>query len=223
MKGIFVIGTDTGVGKTMVCAGILKMLQGTTIKPSYWKPVQTGTIHGDDTTEVKTISGLADSYFMEPAFRFPEPLSPFSAASKWGKTIELKHLVTLVQQRTQQGDFVIIEGAGGLLVPYHQDWNQLDFIKAVGFPILIVGRDNVGVINQSLLTIESAKRADIPILGVVLTHSTGHSGNSDLITQFSGVKVLLEIMPKADHNMLAAEVSRCEALKQSFGLNHKTV
>ena len=83
--GVFVIGVDTGVGKTTLCAGLLKMLVGSR-KVAYWKPVQTGTIVGDDTKDIRKATQLSDDYFVEPAYRFPDPLSPHFAARKWGKT-----------------------------------------------------------------------------------------------------------------------------------------
>ncbi len=222
MKGVFVIGTDTGVGKTAVCAGLLKMTQGQK-KGTSWKPVQTGTIRGDDTSEVKMLSNLQASSFIEPAFRFPEPLSPYKAAEKWGKKISLSELSSLLKKEIEQEKFVIVEGAGGLLVPYDREWLQIDLIKASEFPVLIVGKDKVGVINQVLLTLAALKDENIAVLGVVLTHSTGNSGNAEVITEFSKTKVILELLPKEDKRLLVAEVERCEELRRFMGVPVLTV
>ena len=213
MKGLFVIGTDTGVGKTLVCAGILKSIQGVRIA-QYWKPVQTGTIHGDDTTEVKSLSGADAKCFLDPVYRFPEPLSPFMAAKKWGKKIELDVLKDTLTRQSDRDGALIIEGAGGLLVPYDIQTLQLDFIKASGFPVLIVGRDKVGVINQALLNIKVLQEESIPVAGIVLTHSVGNSGNAEAIKAFSDAEVLLELQHKEDKRLLVAEIARSGLLSR---------
>jgi dethiobiotin synthase len=222
MKGIFVIGTDTGVGKTFVCAGLLKMFQGEK-KTAYWKPVQTGVIQGDDTAEVKMLTGLDSSSFIEPAYRFPEVLSPYAAAKKRGKKIELEGLNSSLQNKVKEGQFVVVEGAGGVLVPYDISWAQLDLIKASGFPVLIVGKDKVGVINQALLSIQALQKESIPVLGVVLTHSTGTRSNAEVIEEFSEVKVLLEVTAKEDQRLMVAEVERSESLRKALGVKKATV
>lgn len=222
MKGIFIIGTDTGVGKTVVCAGLLRMAQGLK-KAVYWKPVQTGVLRGDDTAEVKSLSALDPSCVINPAFRFPETLSPYKAAEKWGKTIELDGLMGTVINETESGHFMIVEGAGGVLVPYGRQLLQRDFIKATGFPVILVGRDKVGVINQALLTLSALKDANIPCLGVILTHSTGNSGNGDAIKELANTEVLLELLPKEDKRILVAEVERTEKLRKIIGISSPIV
>jgi len=222
MKGIFVIGTDTGVGKTVASAGLLKIAQRLG-KAAYWKPVQTGVIRGDDTAEVKALSGLEPSCFVEPAFRFPEPLSPYKAAEKWGKKIELEALLKILKSETDQGKFMIVEGAGGVLVPYDRTWLQINLIKQSGLPVILVGKDKVGVINQVLLTVRALKEADIPFLGTIITQSTCTSGNSDVIKEFSDTEVLLELLPKEDKRILVAEVERSERLRKVMRIASPTV
>lgn len=222
MKGVFVIGTDTGVGKSVVCAGLLKMAarNGSAV---YWKPIQTGTIHGDDTQEVKALTGLDANHFMEPLYRFPEVLSPYMAAKKWGKKIEMAPIVSGIQKATDENRFVVIEGSGGLLVPYDESWNQLDLIKASQLPVLIVGKDKVGVINQALLTVEALKRETMALLGVVLTSSSGTDANSSVIEKFGNCSVIYSLLHKEDRKMLMADIERCDALKNIFKFNHPTV
>src|SRR5262245_3565392 len=108
--GVFVIGVDTGVGKTTLCAGLLKMLVGAR-KVAYWKPVQTGTIVGDDTKDIRKATQLSEDYFVEPSYRFPDPLSPHFAARKWGKTLDTKVIVDAFEQAKRDKGFLIIEGA----------------------------------------------------------------------------------------------------------------
>lgn len=222
MNGVFVIGTDTGVGKSVVCAGLLKMAARTK-SAVYWKTVQTGTIHGDDTQEVKGLTGLDNSYFIEPAFRFPEVLSPYMAAKKWGKKIELSPIVEKIKSLAAEGRFLIIEGAGGVMVPYDTQWRQIDLIKAAGLPVLVVGKDKVGVINQALLTIEALRKDSIPCLGVVLTASSGADSNSKVIEEFGQLPVLYSLPNKEDKKMLTADIERCETLQKILKSENPTV
>src|SRR4051812_4109951 len=91
MDGIFVTGTDTGVGKTTVSAGLLALLHGK--NAVYWKPVQTGTVIGDDTEEVKALTEFGPESYMVPAYRFPDPVAPSIAAVKWKKPISMDTLL----------------------------------------------------------------------------------------------------------------------------------
>jgi dethiobiotin synthetase len=218
MDGVFVTGTETGVGKTSVCAGLLKLLQGT--RPVfYWKPIQTGTIVADDTREMKQLSALADDFFLAPSYRFADPLSPHMAAKKWGKTIVLEEMWKQFQVKKKAGGgFAIVEGAGGLLVPYNDKELQIDFIKRLGLPVLIVGEDRVGVINQMLLTLNACKDHSISVIGVILTRSRRSFGNAEAITNFGNVEVLADLDPVDDVRSLVAQVGGHPRLREIFNV-----
>lgn len=215
MDGIFVTGTDTGVGKTTVCAGLLKLLQGTR-DVAYWKPVQTGTIIGDDTNTVRDLTELQDEYFIPPVYRFPDPVSPHAAAQKWGQRVELNVLTDAYVKAKKGGRFIIVEGAGGLLVPFNDEILQIDFISALKLPLLIVSEDRVGAINQSLLTVNAAREAGIEILGIVLTHARKTLGNAAPISQFGKVPVLDEIDPTESARNAVAQVGGSPRLRNLF-------
>lgn len=215
MAGIFVIGVDTGVGKTIVSAGLMLLLNGTR-KLQYWKPVQTGTIVGDDTTEVRNLSGLNNESFTEPTYKFPDPLSPHMAAKKWNKEIDVKELIRVAKEREADGAFLVVEGAGGLLVPFNEHELQIDFIKATKFPVIIVAQDRVGAINQTLLTANAARAVGIDIVGVVLTRSRGQFGNSESIATFGKLDILAEFPPTDDKRSLVAQVGANEKLRNYF-------
>ncbi len=217
MDGVFIIGVDTGVGKTVVCAGILKLMHGYR-KAVYWKPVQTNTLMGDDTMEVKTLTSLNDNAYLDPAFRFPEPLAPYLAAKKWGKTIEIEPLIQTIKQVKSEGRFPIIEGGGGLLVPYSETLFQVDVIKESGLPVILVAQDRVGAINQSLLSLEEFRRRDIPVVGMVMTKSRGTFGNAETIAKFGKTKILLEIAHHDDRRSLVAEIGGSDNLRNIFGV-----
>lgn len=215
MDGVFVIGTDTGVGKTVICAGLMKLIQGSR-KLYYWKPIQTAALDGDDTREVKDLTGLEAQFFLEPAYRFPEPVAPILAARKWGKEIDLQLLMSTIEAKKAEKAFIVLEGAGGLLVPYNSRVMQADFIKRTGFPILVVGQDRLGVINQTLLTLRASKEFGIPVLGVVLTRSRGNFGNAECIREFGGVEILAELLPREDKRTIVAETGSHQRLREVF-------
>jgi dethiobiotin synthetase len=217
MEGIFVAGVDTNVGKTLVCAGIMKLLDGFK-KVSYWKPIQTGTIVGDDTKDIKAMLGLGNECFMEPAYRFAEPLAPRDAAKKWGKTIDIHQIASTFHSRADKSRLVIIEGSGGLLVPINEENTQKDLISEIGLPVLLVSEDRVGSINHTLLTIEACRQASIAVAGVVLTKCQGARGNAESITHFGKVEVLAELPPYEDAMTVIAQVSCNERLRRFFGV-----
>ncbi len=217
MNGIFVIGVDTNVGKTTVAAGIVKMLHGS--KPvRYWKPVQTGTIVGDDTTDVKAATELPSECFMEPAYRFTDPLSPHYAAKKWNKRIDLDEMAKTALAEMAEGTFLVMEGAGGLLVPYNEKELQIDFLQKVGLPLLIITNDRVGAINQTLLTLHECERQNLKVLGVIVTKARGNLGNAEAITHFGKVDVLAEFPTTEESTALLGKVAANPRLRKIFGL-----
>lgn len=215
MEGIFVAGVDTNVGKTVVCAGLMKLLDGFK-KASYWKPIQTGTIVGDDTKDIQAMTGLGAESFMEPSYRFAEPLAPRDAAKKWGKAIEINQIVSSFRNRADKSRLVIAEGAGGLLVPLNENATQKDLISQLGLPVLLISEDRVGAINHTLLTIEACRTAKITVAGVILTKCRGSQGNAESISHFGKVEVLAELPPYEDSRTVIAQVSCNERLRRFF-------
>lgn len=216
MEGVFVTGADTNVGKTVISAGLLKLVHGSH-KATYWKPVQTGTIVGDDTSDVQSMTEFGAECFMEPAYRFPEPLAPRHAAQKWGKQVEMGVLEKAFQNRPQDR-IMIVEGAGGLLVPLNDEHTQRDLMKRLGLPLIIVSEDRVGSINHTLLTIEACRHENLKVLGVILTKSKGTFGNAESIAHFGKVEILAEISPIEDPRALVAQVSCHPRLRKIFGV-----
>lgn len=215
MAGIYVIGVDTGVGKTVVSAGLVSMLHGSR-KIAYWKPIQTGTIVGDDTVEVRNLTQLTEENFHEPTYRFTDPLSPHVAAKKWGKTIGMPTLKATFDELQKAGKFTIIEGAGGVLVPFAENLLQIDFIQETKLPVLVVAQDRVGAINQTLLTLGALRERKITIAGVVLTRSRGQFSNAESIRHFGQVDILAEIQPTDDKRSLVAMVGGHAGLRSYF-------
>lgn len=217
MDGVFIIGTDTNVGKTSIGAGILRMIYGS--RPvAYWKPVQTGTMLGDDTNEVRALAQVPDEAILEPTYRFTDPVAPHFAAKKWGKRIDLDEIVAQFQQQKKAGRFVVVEGAGGVLVPFNEQELQLDLFLKLKLPLIVVTVDRVGAINQTLLSLNALRKANVEVLGVVVTRSRGNLGNSEAIAEFGKVEILAEFPPSDDLSSITALVAANARLRQLFNL-----
>lgn len=206
MEGVFVTGVDTGVGKTTIAAGLLKMLYGTGTV-CYWKPIQTGTIVGDDTKEVQKMTDLPPECVLEPLHRFVEPIAPSVAAARWGKQIRVKDLVEVYKKNHLKYQTMIIEGAGGVLVPFNETELQIHFIKALGLPVILVSQDRVGAINHTLLALHALREQKIEILGLIFTRARGTFGNAECISHFGKIPILAEFPPTEDGRALVSAVA----------------
>lgn len=151
---IVVTGTDTGVGKTVAAAALAWRLGA-----SYWKPVQAGLAEETDSEAVARLAGVE---VLPEAYRLATPCSPHRAAEIDGVTIDLERL------RPPPGRMVI-EGAGGTLVPVTRELLFADLFARWGLPVVIVARTALGTINHSLLTIEALRAREVPIAGVLFS------------------------------------------------------
>jgi dethiobiotin synthetase len=184
-RRFFVTGTDTGIGKTLVSAMLMLGL-----KSHYWKPIQSGIAEGSDTDWIRKITEFPDEYFFKERYLLNEPLSPHAAALIDGIKIELSEI-------TAPGDGnqpLIIEGAGGVMVPLNDKHMMLDLIKKLALPAILVSRSGLGTINHSLLTINCLRQAGVSIAGVIMNGSLNKS-NRTAIENYGQVPVLAEIEP----------------------------
>lgn len=182
MRGVFVTGTDTDVGKTLVSAWLTQAWQA-----DYWKPVQTGAA---DITDYGTVEKLVPGAVIHPsAYVFQAPLSPHDAARRERARIDLSALVP-----PATGNVLVVEGAGGVMVPLNDTALTVDFMERLGLPAVVVARSGLGTINHTLMTLEVLRRRRIPILGVVM-NGQRNPGNRQAIEHFGGVPVLAEIQP----------------------------
>jgi dethiobiotin synthetase len=181
VKGYFVTGTDTGVGKTVVST-----LLAVGRKAHYWKPIQTGCREGRDADFVAKFLGREK--VLAEAYAFAEPLSPHWAAEEEGAEIELARLARPLPPGT------IIEGAGGALVPVRPGMLMVDLILALGAPALVVASTRLGTINHTLLTLEALRARGIEIAGVV-TVGADCRGLRDTLEEYGGSRVLGHVPP----------------------------
>jgi 8-amino-7-oxononanoate synthase len=176
----FVVGTDTDVGKTVVSAALLLAAPATW---RYWKPVQTGT--DSDTQRVRELTGLGGERFAEPLAHYALPASPHTAAAAEGKRVPVDGLdAALANERARGG--VLVELAGGLLVPYDDEATQADWIArhAAGHDgrIVLVARSGLGTLNHTLLTHEALMRRHVRVAALVLVGEP-HAANRATLAQ----------------------------------------
>jgi len=220
MKSIFVMGADTSVGKSVVCASLIKAGLGHG-KIAYWKPIQTGTIVGDDATEVRSLVGEEESRIvLDSVYRFTDPMAPVLAAEKWGKQLELEPILEKYKQHQKEGYTLVVEGTAGLLAPFGENFFQADLMKALNLPVLIIGEDRTGIVNQVLMTIRCAKQWELNLVGVVLLNSRAGLGNAPAIDRFGqGVKVILEAPPIPEKRSLVAHLAASSELRRVIGVS----
>lgn len=156
MTALVVTGTDTGIGKTVFAAGLTAALDG-----AYWKPVQAGLVEVDGQT-VARLSGLCPDRILPEAWRLRTPASPHAAAGLEGVVIDADVLVPPACDRP-----LVIEGAGGALVPLNPDRLFADVFARWGLPVVVCAPTRLGMINHTLLTLEALRARSAPVLGVV--------------------------------------------------------
>jgi dethiobiotin synthetase len=180
MNQTFVItGTDTGVGKTVFAAALCRALEG-----YYWKPVQAGLDDVTDTKHVVALSGLALHHFLPEAYRLTTPCSPHRAAAIDGVEIDAARM-----ELPDAGGPLIVEAAGGALVPLHGDRLYADQFAVWQAPVIVVARTALGTINHSLLTIEALRARAVPIHGMVFIGDP-HQDSEEVISAIGGVRRL---------------------------------
>lgn len=196
-QGLFITGTDTNVGKTVVSAALLHRYRH--IALTYWKPIQTGIEQDNDT---KTVSQLLDQSstnqmitIWDQGYRLLTPVSPHLAAQRAGVEISIASLLKMLDDRSNNETY-IIEGAGGTLVPLNEDTLMIDLISKLGLPVVIVARSGLGTINHTLLTIEALRQRQLEIAAVIMCGSPNPE-NRQAIEHYGQVEVVGE-MPTWD-------------------------
>ncbi len=157
-----VAGIGTEIGKTVASAVLVEMLQA-----DYWKPVQSGALTDSDTDTVRRLVSNPTSQFHPEAYRLTQPLSPHAAAEIDGVTIDLD---AFVLPKTQNS--LIIELAGGLMVPLNNHDLNIDLVQRLGLPVVLVSRNYLGSINHTLLSVEVCRSRAIPIVGILFNGPT---------------------------------------------------
>jgi dethiobiotin synthetase len=191
----FITGTDTGVGKTVASALLCAALDA-----SYWKPIQTGTREGTDASIVIRLAEISRNRTVPEAYRFAPPVSPHLAARRAGVRIDLRKIqVTCIEAR----ESLIVEGAGGVLVPINDRQLMVDLMKQLGLPVLLVARTSLGTINHTLLSLAALRAAKLHLRGVIVAGKQNRE-NCKAIEKYGDVRVVgwIPLLKKIDRAAL---------------------
>jgi dethiobiotin synthetase len=196
---IFITGTDTNIGKTVVTAGIAALMQSLGYTVGVYKPVQTGaTVEGGvlrspDIDFVKSIDKNIKTFV---GYCLEEPAAPYLAASLEKIKINKNKFKNDYELMSKRCDILLMEGAGGILVPITHDFTMRDLAKFLNLPVIIVAGPYLGTINHTLLTIEAVKKVNLELIGVIIsgypenTHDISLKTAPDIISKFSHVEIL---------------------------------
>lgn len=186
MTRLVVTGTDTGIGKTVFSAALAGALGA-----RYWKPVQSGLDEETDSAAVARLGGLAPGDVLPEAYRLRTPASPHLAAARDGVAIDPARLAPPPDDPARP---LVIEGAGGLMVPLTDDLLTIDLFARWGLPVVLVARSGLGTINHALLSLEALRARAVPVLGAALVGAP-HAENARMIARLGAVRVLGTLPP----------------------------
>jgi dethiobiotin synthetase len=174
-RGVFVTGTDTGVGKTLVACALVRALCARGLDVGVMKPVETGVGEGGplDALTLRRAARLGDALSEVCPQRFALAAAPTVAAQAEHRAVEPEVLLASFERLASRHAMMVVEGAGGLLVPLGKGSTMADLAREMGFPLLVVTRAALGTINHTLLTLEAARVRGLPLAGVVISHCDG--------------------------------------------------
>jgi dethiobiotin synthetase len=184
-SGIFITGTDTGVGKTIIAAALVIALKRQGLDAGYFKPVASGAVKtkagwmSPDLRLILNTTGLMDPPpLMNPVYLVP-PLAPMPAAECSGVRWSRSEITKALKLLRSYHDFLVVEGVGGLMVPLKKKFWVIDLIKQVDFPVLVIGRPGLGTINHTLMTLTLLKLQRIKVLGFLFNGQKGRAGPAE--------------------------------------------
>lgn len=201
VRGLFVTGTDTGVGKTLVTGGIAACLKTRGITVGVMKPVETGCARRGgrripaDGSFLRVMAGSRQSLDQVVPYRLTAPLAPQVAAEREGTRIDIVHILKKYRELSARHTITLVEGAGGLFVPITQRSCMVDLIEKLGIPVLLVCRAGLGTVNHTLLSLECLHRRKIPVVGIILnapdsTRGLAAQTNPSLLRRWTSVPLL---------------------------------
>ena len=182
--GFFVTGTDTGVGKTVACAWLVQQMAGV-----YWKPIQAGLTGESDTAVLQRLCMLPDNRILPPVYELTHPRSPHEAAQRDGVVISLAAM-----PRPWSARPLIVEGAGGVMVPLNDNAFMVDLMVHLALPVVLTARTTLGTINHTLLSLECLRQRGLQVAGVIL-NGPPDPQNRHAIHTYGSVEILAEIPP----------------------------
>ena len=203
-QGLFITGTDTGVGKTVVTAAILAYLLQQGYKTGVMKPIETGvdrecsSASNSDALFLMECGGIEDDLSEVCPLRLKPAASPLQATQIEKQTIDPQTILSTYQTLSEKYDWMLVEGVGGVRVPLTQKYDVVDLIRDLGLPVVVVTRYQLGTLNHTLLTLDTLKQNQIPVRGVVFNRSGMEAldaieqAQPQLIEELSGTQILGE-------------------------------
>ena len=221
MRSFFITGTDTGIGKTMFTCGLAQSLRNFGIDVGVMKPFATGTpqnngFQSEDVSLLVKHSGTSDPEYLINPYFFSIPTSPYLAAKKLGKTIDIDLVLSSFEKLQSLHDVVLVEGIGGIMTPILKDYFVADLIKDLNLDTIIVTGTKIGTVNHTLLTLAQCKKYGIKISGLVLNNIDvdGYDPKdleNDLVS-LSGVDVLYVIPRVNDVDTMSQALSKSKLI-----------
>ncbi len=226
LRGIFVTGTDTGVGKTFVGAALATFLKERGIDVGVMKPAETGVVdpeaprYSADAARLVAAAGVDDPPDLVVPYRLREPLAPAVAAELEGRAISAEVVLSAYAELRRRHQFLIVEGAGGIAVPFNEDLDMAGLARALDLPLLTVSPAGLGAINQSVLTAEYAR--GLKILGILLNlrrqvPDIAERTNPRIIAQLTDLPIYgpLDLLTPAEDSKLPNERAAIDAIKRT--------
>lgn len=224
-KGIFITGTDTGIGKTFVAVRLIKALKDRGLSVCPMKPAESGCrirqgeLVPADAFKLIKASGVTEPLDMINPYRLKHPLAPAVAAEIEGVRIQKRKILSAYNHLSKKYDITIIEGAGGIMVPVYKKYLFLDLAEDLNLPVVIVARPGLGTINHTLLTIEAIRQRGLSVPGVILSYAEkcrkgmSEKTNPEVMEKLGGVPVLGVVphLPKDEEvfNKVAEYILKC--------------
>lgn len=200
MNGCFVTGTDTGVGKTFVSCALARGLRAAGVDIGVMKPIETGVpAEGpEDARALRRAAGVDDPLELICPVRFSLPASPEAAARAEERTASVEPIREAFESLAGRHAFMLVEGAGGLLVPIDARTDMADLVRELDLPLLLVARAGLGTVNHTRLSLEAAETRGLDVFGVVISHSTadepeGDRRNLEGLRERLGDRLVLEL------------------------------
>ena len=200
MPGLFITGTDTDAGKTVVSCAIARGLRSAGIDVGVMKPAETGVpVEGPyDARALIEAAGVSDSLELVCPQHFDLPAAPLASARAEGREVDLAAIDSAYQELDRRHECVLVEGAGGLLVPITETLDMAGLADRLELPVLLVARASLGTINHTLLSVQACQQRGLELLGVVFSHTNGPTSaadlcNLDILREMLGNHVLGEI------------------------------
>ena len=217
-RGLFITGTDTGVGKTLVACGVAQLLRKRRINVGVMKPFATGNqiysrnFKSQDTELLAAAANVGDmDNELNPVF-FPIAASPLMASLITKNHISLKSVLSAFQRIRRMHEFVVVEGIGGIMVPLTNSYLLGDFVKLLGLQLIVVSRPNLGSVNHTLLTVNACKKYGLDIVGIIFNRMPSkpdivESMTPQFIRKLTGISIIAIIPEQARPNSQAT--GRC--------------